>query len=134
VCLYAIAASKSCTNIPYFFLSYLVSISSLMNAKINNFKFKGEVKSNGNTLLHTEFFTSVSHEHNEFRKISSLFLVCPIPICRPMHAKKKLEIRGKCTISRRTWNNQEFCVQGCPTLAMMHTCPCNAEAHCSFEK
>ena len=58
VCLHTVTASKSCTNIPFFFLLHLVSISSFMNAK-KNLKFKREVKSNGNTLLHAGLFFSL---------------------------------------------------------------------------
>ena len=45
------------SNIPYLFFLWLVSISTIMNAKKNS-KFEREVKSNGNTLPPHNFFFS----------------------------------------------------------------------------
>ena len=76
-------------NIFYYFLLCHVSISTVLNAKINS-TFEREDKSNGNPLLHQGFFF-LSREFFlwTFRTIHYNLFLCRVSISREMNAKKK---------------------------------------------
>ena len=76
-------------NILYYFLLCHVSISTVLNAKINS-TFEREDKSNGNPLLHHGIFSfSFTRIFRwTFRTIPYYFFKCRVRIFRRMNAKK----------------------------------------------
>ena len=138
VCLYTVTASKSCTNIPFSFLLHLISISSLMNAK-RNLKFKREVKSNGNTLLHAGLFFSLVFLMNRMNseRFSPSFWYAPFLFVDQWMQKQISKLEGSAQSHEELETTKSCVCTDTPlwqALPMIQTCPCNAEAYCSFEK